>query len=686
MPVSPPPRNRQRWGLAVLLALVVVAYGRIWTRGGYSDDFYLLSYSTSQSYSAAVRHWTQEINSRISQGFTVPLLYKSLSGASPSDFNWTALHGLGLLALALSVLLLDRNLAAAQVPWRTRTITTLIFALHPIKTEALLWPAAMTVYVIPLAIFLLGTWLYLNSAKRGRDSAFSLVLPFCLILYAALSVEQFLPLFAIVLAVRMALFRPTGKSVLWNLVGFVSLSAIFACSVIFGATARRVGRFGPVGLASLPDRLLEMLSESVAGFIEFRHRTFFDSTHRGVLLESVTSAPFLLGFILLGVVAWRQWSRKQDGCEDSPRRSILTMALGALIVMGTLSPFLAVRYGLTPRAYYLPFLGMALTAGAGVELLFNLFSRNWQKALLAIGLLAGGSACLAIDLIDQNDFSRYWSIEKRLVRQLQGAQAEIPAQSRVTLLYLPEPRTVAPSLVNDFAFQRLLEWIAPDNHLSGSSLTDLSVIFRLPSELGAGEIVDLQAPADNWVLLWSEREQRMIRLKTMRLMRAPAGPPATTDFPPAEDRPATSLESRDLDAILAGGSTRTPSAANAVVEVDWRIDFPQLDLASLGVRVNVGGRPDGNLRLTVRVDYSDGSRLEIYDTVWAESGFVGSGGGMGKSVFVERFSQVRALQLSVSGGGVDSGVLRVPISGGTTGLPDSRHPFAKTSSSGLSFR
>jgi hypothetical protein len=197
----------------------------------------------------------------------------------------------------------------------------------------------------------------------------------------------------------------------------------------------------------------------------------------------------------------------------------------------------------------------------------------------------------------------------------------------------------------------------------------LAEIFRLPSDLGAGEIVELQAPADDWVLLWSEWEQQVIRLKTMRLRRGPTAPPTAADFPPRADRPADGIESRDLDAILAPGSTRTLSAAEGLVEVDWRIEFPQLDLASLGVRVKVGDRPDGNLRLTVRVDYADGSRQYSYDTVWAESGFVGSGDGMRKSVFVERISQVRALQLSVKGGGVDPGVLSVPISLSTTPTP-----------------
>lgn len=655
--------------MAMLLSLVIAAYGRVWARGGYSDDFYLLSYSNSQSYLSAMRHWTQEFNSRISHGVIIPLMYRGLSGNSPEAFHWAAFHALGLLAFGLSVYLLDRILRILKVPWRMRTFANLIFVLHPIKTEALLWPAAMTLYVIPLFLFLLGAWLYLGNARQGRETAFSMILPFCLFLFTALSVEQFLPLLAIVVAVRMVLFPRAKLNVFWSLFGFTTISAIFAGLVIFGPTARRLDRHGWIGLAGIPDRIMEVLSLLVAGLIEYRHRTLLDGHHWQVLTESVMSAPFLLGLILLAALAWQLWKRGTVDSEDSPWPSIAALGLGGIILIGTISLFFAVNYGLSARGFYIPLLGVALMAGAALDLLCRLFTRAWQQAILVGGLLVIAIGCLVVSLVDQNDFSSYWAMEKKLIRQVRSAAGEFPSQARVSLLYFPAPGGVAPGLVDDFTFYRMLEWVAPAKHLAGSSLTDLSEVFRLPSDLAPGETVDLQAPPDHWVLLWSDLEHRVIRLQTLRLKGFLADASAESDRLSVQTLPDTGMEALELDAHMAPLSTRPLSEARGSLDATWTMDLPQLDLASFHVRVRAVNEPDYDLRLVVRVDYADGSREYSYTYVSTKLGFIESGGSLEKSVFVSRISKARALEMSVRGLGTTLSTLQVPVHGDSSRAP-----------------
>jgi hypothetical protein len=252
-------------------------------------------------------------------------------------------------------------------------------------------------------------------------------------------------------------------------------------------------------------------------------------------------------------------------------------------------------------------------------------------------------------------------MEEELVLQLQSAQGDIPPQARVSLLYFPQPQSDAPNLVDDFSFHKMLEWIAPAKHLSGSSLTDLSEIFRLPAELAAGESVDLQTPPDHWVLLWSDLEHRVIRLKTLRLIGISADAAAESDPRPVRTGPESGIEALDLDATMATLSTQALSEARGSLDATWRIELPQLDLASFQARVRAADQSDYGLRLVTRVEYDDGSREYAYNFVSSKGGFFESGGTLQKSVFVGRISKVRALQMSVRGLGTTLSTLQVPI-------------------------
>ena len=141
-----PSLSRERWCQLLLLVLAFACYGRVWTRGAYSDDFLLLSYATHPFWRAVEE--SAQLSSRFSEGIMIALLLKTFSGSSPGAFHWAIFHAIALLLFSSSILLNDRILTILDVPWRVRLLAGLVFVLHPVKTEALLWPTNFFAYEI----------------------------------------------------------------------------------------------------------------------------------------------------------------------------------------------------------------------------------------------------------------------------------------------------------------------------------------------------------------------------------------------------------------------------------------------------------------------------------------------------------------------------------------------------------
>jgi len=647
-PMAYPRLSRERWCQLLLLVMAFACYGRVWTRGAYSDDFLLLSYVTAHPYWRAVEE-TAQLSSRFSQGIMVPLVFGALSGSSPGTFHWAIFHAMALLLFSFSILLYDRILTILDVPWRVRLLAGLVFVLHPVKAEVLLWPTSVFAYVLPAFIFLLGMARYFRIAREGRETVGTLLATFTIVLFTAFFTEQILPLFALLVAVRLYLFGAKRRDVLRNLFGLSSVLAIFIITIMNTGAATRIARTGWVSFGSLAKHLLRVVGLSVAGFIQYRSRNLLDGRSWAPILESMMSRWFLLALIPLVLLTWQLWKETRKFHQDRARRPLAVMGIGVLALLAPLSPFMVVQYDVPERGLYIPLLGFALAVAAAFELLGIALPRTWQKAI-AVGILAlFAAAGIMIDQLDQNDFSEYWSYERKLVTQLESSEPDLPENAEISLSYLPRPSGSVPSLVSDYAFPGLVDWVFPNKGVKGSTLTDFSTIFQLPSRLLSTQTPEFQPPSNHWVLIWDGKE--FVRLTKIRLQASDSSTLALPGSPPIAGKEHSGIRPLELKALMVPVHIQRTSGAGDVLEIGGMMDLPEPDLLLLNLSVVRDAREQNNLRLIVSTAYRDGKVQSVFEDLNEKFGYRLTPSAFQKSFFVPHASELLSLDITVKGPG-----------------------------------
>ncbi|MCK4824078.1 hypothetical protein KA005_50460, partial [bacterium] len=364
----------QGWCVVILILSTVISYGYFWTRGGYGDDFVFLAYSTSHSYGDAVRHWGDSFNSRISQGVVMPLLMKGLAGSNPEGFHWGIFHGIGIIALFLTVFLMNEILRIFNIPWRVRLIACLFFALHPIKNEAIFWPAAIVGYVLPFLVFLFASRIYLARAKQGDETTTSLIVVFILILFSMFSIEQLVPLFSVLVLIRLLFFKAPRIQIMSNLLGLILLAVIFIIVTSSGSTTDRIEQHPFPGIASLPTQIMSVLSNSSVDVLNYPFRILLDSYYWKELLSVVIGFDFLLVAISLIFLFWLLTHRvSPENCNPNftPKMLRPLFLAGFIIWTITLSPFMVTSYYIPNRALYIPLFGFSIMVAVLYEYIFQ---------------------------------------------------------------------------------------------------------------------------------------------------------------------------------------------------------------------------------------------------------------------------------------------------------------------------
>jgi hypothetical protein len=661
-PMTYPRLSRERWCQLLLLVMAFACYGRVWTRGAYSDDFLLLSYATAHPYWQAVEE-TAQLSSRFSQGIMVPLVFRALSGSSPGAFHWAIFHAIALLLFSSSILLYNRILTILDVPWRVRLLAGLVFVLHPVKAEALLWPTNVFAYVLPAFIFLLGMARYFRIAREGRETVGTLLATFTIVLFTAFFTEQIPPLFALLVAVRLYFFGAKRRDVLRNLFCLSSVLVIFIITIMNTGAATRIARTGWVGFGSLAKHLLRVVGLSAAGFIEYSRKNLLDGHSGARILESMMSMWFLLALIPLALLMRQLWKELNKFHQDRVRRPLAVMGIGVLALLAPLSPFMVVKYDVPERGLYIPLLGFALAVAAAFELLGIALPRTWQKAM-AVGILAlFATAGIMIDQLDQNDFSEYWSYERKLVTQLESSEPDLPENAEISLSYIPRPSGSTPSLVNDFAFQGLLDWLFPNKGVKGSSLADFSTIFQMPSHLLSTQTPEFQPPSDHWVLIWDGKE--FVRLTKVRLQASDSSALAHPSAPPGAGKEHSRIPSVELKALMYPVHIQRAYGAEDVLEIGWMMDLVETDLLLLNLSVVRDTREQNNLHLMVSTAYRDGKVQSVFEDLNEKFGYLLTPSAFHKSFFVPHASELLSLDITVKGPGG-------PICTETVALPDFR--------------
>jgi len=577
----------------------------------------------------------------------VPLLFRALSGGSPGAFHWAIFHAIAWLLFSSSILLNDRILTILDVPWRVRLLAGLVFALHPVKAEALLWPTSVFAYVLPTFIFLLGMTRYFRLAREGRETVATLLATFTLVLVTAFFTEQIPPLFALLVAVRLYLFGAKRRDVLRNLLGLSSVFILFMIIMMNTGAATRIARTGWVDFGSLARHLLRVVGLSVAGFIQYRSRSLLDGHSGARVLESMMSMGFLLALIPLVLLTRQLWKQPSAFRQDRARRLLAVMGVGVLVLLAPLSPFMVVNYDVPERGLYIPLLGFALAVAAAFELLGIALPGTWLKAM-AIGILALFAATgIMMDQLDQNDFSEYWSYERKLVTQLESSAPDVSESAEISLSYIPRPSGVTPSLVNSFAFQGLVDWIFPDRGVKASSLADFSTILQLPSHVLSTQTAEFQPPPHHWVLIWDGQEFR--RLTKVRLQASDSGTPALPSAPPIAGNEHSGIRPLELAAWMYPAHIQRTYGAGEVLEIGWMMDLAEADLLLLNLSVVRNPREQDNLRLVVSTSYRDGKVQSVTEDTNDKFGFLLTPSAFQKSFFVPHASELLSLEIAVKG-------------------------------------
>ena len=593
-------RSLERAAFFLVILVTLLSYGTIWSRGGYADDFNFLAYSSGKGYLEAVVGW--QANARFSQAIVMPLLMQGLAGDTPLDFHWEVFHAIGIGAFLLCILFFNGILKTTGASWILRVTSCLVFAIYPIKNEALLWPSTIVGYVIALMVFLGAVWFYFATAKKQKESAYSLLITGFLFLFALFFIEQLAPLLVLVVFFRLILFGRRPGSVLANGFMLTSLFAIFIWANYFSAASEKLHRYSGETV-SLVSNILNVLQKSFAAVTVYPARIVFDPYYWPSLKGVLLSPAFWLACVTLIVLGWiliKGIGASQPGTAKSrisPWRFFLG---GGLIWVAAFSPFMVISYYLPDRVYFIPLLGLSLMAGAVMELIVS-SHRWWMSRLLVVLLVSAGCVFVLINQYSERDFEKQWNDQKKVMETLAGMERELEPGDVINLVNFPKEIGPAPEFVNWFAFNGMLKWMFPGLDLKGYTQRGFFSIFPLPGIQETTGATVLSLKKNEKLLVWLDDTENLRKVDALRL-GAVASSKASTDDK-SKEQLIGELVDIGLKSAVAHGFQIT-------IDRVLLLDEARLCVLSLGVRSVKPG--NWKTRLIVHARMQDGS-MRPYD-------------------------------------------------------------------------
>ncbi len=237
-------KRAQAWAYLVILLAVLVAYGAVWTRGVQGDDLCMCELATANGYWDAVRIWLESWNGRLFLALTQIGTYSLPWFAHPLQAPWYLIHALVVLAHMAFCGLLISLLSRAGIAAGSTLAVTLIFAIHPITFEPVLWLAESYGYVFGNLLTILAIWSYLEYERRSQ--LVWLILAFLLALAATLGIEQYLFVLGALSFIHLLRSRwHTPRHSAWLPLLIVASCALVFAAIHFGffsGTSERLGR------------------------------------------------------------------------------------------------------------------------------------------------------------------------------------------------------------------------------------------------------------------------------------------------------------------------------------------------------------------------------------------------------------------------------------------------------------
>ena len=640
---------RSRWLLLVLAGvLIALSYGSVTTRGGYADDFAFLAYSSTHSYIDAVLNWSSTFNSRISQGVMMPLLLKGLAGDTPGSIHWGAFHAIGLVTFAISIFLLYKIMQLFKLPWQASIITLLVFSLNPIKNEAVMWPATIVGYIIPLCIFLLATWLFFRAAKNRTEAFPGQLFTGLLFLFSLFAIEQLFPLFILVIAMRLVFFSCSRQQLAIIITTTLVFTAVYILVTFSGKTTERMDPFLNIDTSSIASHIMNVLGGSLTDLLGHTPRILLDPYYRADLLAAGRSPAFMLAILTiasLSIVFYRRTVGTSSPAAKTEKQLFLLFTTGLLVYLATLSPFMILSYHIAARALYLPSLGIALMSGAVFAYLSLKTRYNWQNILLTGALSILLALFVLINLFSEKDFARQWRLEQDIINYISSVRDDLPDGTELSIFNVPKTYGPSPGFVNRFGFNGIVNWIIPGRNLYGETQNDFSDVFEVPNNPGGIDGLTIYPAQGKWVLTWTP--DGVVRVKSLTLYNT------TDDSNITVKKPVTTMKTHTTKPGELYGLVSLPNKSATYndlfpVTASTLIQIPQINVGLLQIHIAEPGANDRKLRLILHARHMDGLVRPYDSPVSLRYGFHPASGGYSKYFFISDFSSVKALHISLT--------------------------------------
>jgi hypothetical protein len=473
--MTPPPRivirRGHAWAYLVILCAVAVAYGGVWTRGIQGDDLCMGELASKAGYWEAVQYWLENWNGRLFLAMAQIGTFHLPWFSTPLDAPWFVLHATIVGAHAAVCGLLFKLLSRAGIATGASLAATLLFAIHPVTFEPVLWLAEGYGYVLGNLLAVLAVWSYLEYERHSRPVW--LIAAALLALAAVLGIEQYLFVLGALATVYLLRSR-------WHTPrhpGWLPLLIVMLCALLF--LAIHFGLFAGTG---------DRLDRATAGSAHVPATGFFwklgwslsllpdASPYGGLLREGLAilkenaSLVAVLALVVLAT-AWRivavdSW---RNGARDAlPRQHVWLTITGMAIFCAALLPFLFTgKYGVASRNLYVALPGLLIAVSAVLDLLaIWLAMHRVFRFVLAPIVAACVAISLAIDIGAQGIFAQSWWFHRQLTGTIEADAEAIRSAGALEVTGIPAmPYRAISQIDNAWAFPCLVRWVVRDNEV-----------------------------------------------------------------------------------------------------------------------------------------------------------------------------------------------------------------------------
>lgn len=619
--------------LLLVVATVALLYGDISQRGGYADDFVFLRFAQPESLAQAITAW--ESNSRWSQKLLVPTVMRLIADPETGRVAWWWVHLASVLALASVAVLLVLVLHQLGFPTAMAAIAALLFAVHPIKDQAVMWPAAVYGYTLPLAAMLIASYWFLRATDRQALSPFAISGILVLSVYSVLSIEQMAPLLILALVVGCWKRRDNRRAVLAGLgIAAASASGVIA-SLFSGGSADRIARFDSVPFIMLPDRILVIGKAALEALVFAPLRLVFDPYYHGAAIDAALSWRFLgvTGAVTAAIALISRSPHRDSYALAESKSTAWKLVAATAFIAVPVTPLILVNYYLPDRVFFFPALGFSVF----ISVLLVHWPLSARTPLRRIGgqviTGAGLLVCALGVLVHGNAFARYWEQQQVFVAAFEQSEILSSTPEHVYLINFPRTFEPVPSFINDFSFQGIVNWLAPTpvNTLQAHAVDDPLAGFSDVAS-GAGGQHSIVAKENSVNLFWIDG--RLYHVD--RLILDGGNAPRSTQAR------ALHAEIYKLDAAISGN-------AGNMLATSALLRLPSLDAGILKMRIRVTAPVVRPVRLVIHVVGLNG--VIVPHDRWIRPVAFAAATAVGEipiSAFFPRLSAIKEIRLSMS--------------------------------------